>query len=101
LQELVRDDVHEDEIKNFSFVIYPNPTSGFVTINYTLHVNAPVSMELYNMFGQMIKLMLPQQIHEAGDYSIQTSVADLIAGTYFVRVSSGNQIETKQVIINH
>jgi len=35
-----------------------------------------------------------------GTYSVQTSVADLGASTYIVKVTSGGQIESKQLIIN-
>lgn len=91
----------QEESKNFSFSIFPNPASGFVTVDYTLHVDAPICIELYNMFGQRIKLILPQQNQKSGNYSVQTSVADLGTGTYYIRVSSGSQIESKQLIINH
>ena len=94
------DDFLENEIQNFSFTIFPNPTSGFVTVDYTLYVAAPICIELYNVFGQRLKLITPTQNHEAGDYRIQTSVSDLSSGTYLIKVISGNQVETKQVIIN-
>jgi len=41
----------EDEIINFSFVIYPNPTSDFVTVVYALHLDTQICIELYNIFG--------------------------------------------------
>ena len=86
---------------NFSFSLFPNPTSRFVTVDYTMYVNAPVFIELFNSFGQRVKLILPQQMQNAGQYSVQSSVADLSAGTYIVKVSSGNQIESKQLVVNN
>ncbi len=88
--------------KNFSFSLYPNPaTSGFVTIDYSMNVNAPIGMELYSStFGQKMKVLLPVQNQNAGSYSIQASVSGLTPGTYIVRVSSGNQVESKQLIIS-
>ena len=85
---------------NFSFTIFPNPTNGFVTINYTLFVDVPVCIELYNMYGQRMKLIVPQQNQKAGTYSVQTAVADLGAGTYIVKATSGGQVEGKQLVIN-
>ena len=96
----IANDSREDEPENFSFVIYPSPASESVTVNYTLHVSAPISIGMYNIFGQMMKLILLQQTQDAGDYSVQTSVSNLESGTYFIKVSSANQAETKQVIIN-
>ena len=93
-------DTQENETKTFSFSIFPNPTNGFVTVEYTLHVNTQICIELYNMFGQRMKLILPQQNQTSGDYSVQTSVSGLPVGIYLIRVTSGNQVESKQLIIN-
>ena len=91
----------QEEIKNdFSFFIFPNPTRGFVTLDYTLHIDAPICIELYNLFGQRLKLLVPQQNQKAGDYSVQTSVTDLPAGAYLIKVTSGDQSESRQLIIN-
>jgi len=89
-----------DGAKSFLFSIFPNPTNGMVTIDYTLYADAPISIELYNMYGQRVKLIAPKQNQKAGAYSIQTSVAGLVAGTYIVKVTSGNQVESKQLVIN-
>ena len=66
-----------------------------------LNVDASISIELYNLFGQKQKIILPQQNKSAGTYVIQISVGDLSAGTYIVKASSGKQVESKQLIINH
>jgi hypothetical protein len=86
---------------NFTFSLFPNPTNGFVTVDYTLINDAPITIELYNIFGQRTKLILPNQNQKAGTYNIQTSVSDLSVGTYIVKVTSGNQAESKQLIINN
>ena len=93
--------VDENEnAQNFSFSLFPNPTNGLVTVDYSLFVDAAVCIELYNMFGQRMKLIAPQQNLKAGTYSVQTSVGDLSAGTYVVKATSGNQVESKQLVIN-
>ena len=86
--------------KNFSFSLFPNPTSGFVTIDYTLHVDAPICIELFNMFGQRLKMIVPQQDQKVGTYSVQISVSDLGIGAYIVKVTSGNQVASKQLVVN-
>ena len=50
--------------------------------------------------GQRVKLIVPQLNQKAGTYSVQTSVADLPTGTYAVKITSGKQVESKQLIIN-
>ena len=86
---------------NFSFSLFPNPTNGFVTIDYSIFVDAPLSIELYNVYGQRVKLIVPSQNKKAGQYSVQTSVSDLGTGTFVVKVTSGSQVESKQLIVNN
>ena len=83
-----------------SFLIYPNPANNFVTIDYTLLDDALTSVELFNTFGQRAILISPFQNQRAGAYSVQASLSGLSAGAYVVRVTAGNQIESKQLIIN-
>ena len=67
---------------------------------YTMYVDAPVCIELYNMFGQRMKSIVPQQNQKTGTYSVQVSVGDLGAGAFIVKVTSGNQVESKQLVVN-
>ena len=55
---------------------------------------------MYNMFGQRVNLIVPLQNQKAGTYSVQISVGGLAAGTYIVRVVSGNQVDSKQLVVN-
>jgi hypothetical protein len=89
-----------DNGNNVSFTLFPNPTDGFVTVDYTLYVDAPISFEIYSMLGQRVKLIVPNQNKKAGSYSVQASVSDLGTGTFIVKATSGAQVESKQLIIN-
>ena len=88
------------DLSNFTFSLFPNPTSRFVTVDYTMYVDAPIGIELYNTFGLRLKLIVPQQNQKAGKYSVQLSVGDLGTGTYVVKATSGNQVESKQLVIS-
>ena len=84
----------------FSVSLFPNPASaGVVTIDYTMHTDAPICIELYNSFGQKLQTPVPQQNRIAGSYSVQTSLAGLTPGAYIVKATSGNRIESKQLVI--
>jgi len=94
--------ISENEVvKNFSFSLFPNPTNSFVTINYSLNFDTQICIELYNMYGQRLKLIVPQQNKKAGTYSVQISVGDMGTGTYIVKAFSDNQIESKQLVLNN
>ena len=87
----------------FSFSLFPNPAnSGFVTVNYTMFVDASICIELYSAtMGQKMKVLQPKQNRKAGSYSVQTSIADMNTGAYIIRVTSENQIESKQLVISN
>jgi len=89
-----------DETCDFLFSITPNPANEFITVDYNLYIDTSISIELFDMSGQKIKTILPKQNLKSGLYSKQTSVSDLITGTYLVKVTTENQTESKQLIIN-
>ena len=86
---------------NFSFTLFPNPTSsGFVTVDYIMYTDAPILIELYSAMGQRLRVLLPNQSQKAGAHSVHASVAGINPGAYLVRAVSGNQVESKQLVIN-
>ncbi len=87
--------------KDFSFTLFPNPTNGFVTVNYTLYVDTSISIEIYSTMGQKLKTILSNQYKTMGDYSVQASVSDLITGTYIVKATSKSQIESLQLVVKN
>ena len=89
-----------EQENNFSFTIYPNPANGgSLTVDYTIYTDASICIELYNMMGQRLKVFLQRQNKTQGAYSVQATIADLNSGTYIVKATSGNQVESKQLVI--
>ena len=86
---------------DFSFSLFPNPTNGFVTVNYTLHGDTSICIEIYSTMGQKLKTILPNQNKTMGNYSVQESVSDLNTGTYIVKATSKSQIESQQLIVTN
>ncbi len=97
------DDMNDVQVKSepdFSYTVYPNPSGEFINITYSLDTEMLLSIELTNLFGQKIKTVLPEQNQQAGTNSLQVSVSDFSTGTYFLTISSANQIKTEKIIIN-
>jgi hypothetical protein len=78
-----------------TFKIYPNPTSGNFTVEQTGGGLADeVKVEIYSMRGERLLssgMMSTQQ-------KLELSIADYPAGLYFVKVASGDLVETFKVI---
>jgi len=68
--------------------IYPNPSSGNVTINGTV-ANGVVGIYANN--GQIVSTTITTDK--------QTTVTDLPTGFYFVRISGDNQITTRKITV--
>ncbi len=76
----------ENQIK-----VFPNPASGSVNIQYSLVTNSNVTIELYDLFGKVIKTIQPQteqSIRSNHYYSVD--INDLASGMYFVKLKINN-----------
>ena len=60
----------------------------------------PLSIDLVNLFGKKIKTILPKQKQQSGDYTLQIPISIFSTGTYFLNISSNNQINTEKIVIN-
>lgn len=68
--------------------IYPNPGSGHSFLNYNLNRAAEVSIEIYNMNGQLVKFIRSQH-QNLGIYSEEIDLNGWAVGLYHIRISSG------------
>ncbi|GHV36511.1 hypothetical protein FACS1894178_7830 [Bacteroidia bacterium] len=93
-------DIQVENVPDFSYTVYPNPSYEFINITYSLNTEMSLSIELINLFGQKTKTILPKQNQQAGNYTLQISVSDFSTGTYFLTISSVNQTKTEKIIIN-
>jgi hypothetical protein len=71
--------------------VYPNPNVGIFTIDLR-NVNNEVNLELYNLNGQLIY----QEVTSQKLFKINTNEK---SGVYFLRMTSGNQVINKKIII--
>lgn len=95
------DDMEELQTGNksdFSYSVIPDPSDEFINITYSLDREMPLSIELVDLFGNIIKTILPIQNQQAGNNKLQISVTDISTGTYFLKISSSNQKKTKKII---
>jgi len=82
-----------------SFSVYPDPFSDYTVVHCHIDQSIPAQMVLYNSYGQVIKKMADGSFPE-GDYSyvIDARALGLSPGVYYVRFSSGSNVETKQAL---
>jgi len=84
-------------IKFMLFQNYPNPWNPSTTIKYTITENSHVSIRVYDILGNLIKILVNEE-KPAGNYEITYYASTITSGVYFYRLQAGNFVETKKMI---
>jgi hypothetical protein len=82
---------------------YPNPFNPETTISYSLKEAGLVSIDIYNVKGQLIKHLVKGEM-SAGNHSIVWNGRDdnnhaVSSGVYFYKMNSGSYSSTKKMIM--
>lgn len=71
-----------------SIIVFPSPSKDFINVQI-LGTNQIVEAVLYNMIGQAVKNVTPNE---------RMSIEDLPSGEYFIKVIMGNNVVVKQFV---
>jgi hypothetical protein len=87
------------EASTYSFGIYPNPTSGKLTVNYHLSAEMQVKLTLCDETGRELMIVKPTEIKPAGNYTATSDLSALESGVYFLRMDAGKSSLTRKVVV--
>ncbi|MEJ2545741.1 MAG: T9SS type A sorting domain-containing protein [Calditrichaceae bacterium] len=77
---------------------YPNPFNPTTKIKYYLPVNEFVSIKVYNMLGQVFKVLVNgDQI--AGNHVVDFDALNLASGIYLYKMQAGKYSSAKKMIL--
>jgi hypothetical protein len=76
---------------------YPNPFNGSTTIDYALPKTGNIRLEVYNILGQRVAVLLEER-KEAGLYSYTWDAAGWPSGVYFYNLKIGKNSGTKKML---
>lgn len=83
--------------------IYPNPFNPETTISYTLPASGPVSLEIYNSRGQLVRRLLHEEQPAGEHYLIWNGKDDsghsVASGLYLCRIACNGKHETRKMLL--
>ncbi len=82
---------------------YPNPFNPVTTIRYQLPKAGHVSLKVYNIYGQLVRTLVDDQVH-AGYHTVQWNGRDefgqaVSSGVYYYRLVAGTFVETRKMAL--
>ncbi len=77
---------------------YPNPFNPVTKIKFDVPKNTNAKIEVFNNLGQVIKVLQDGYV-TAGYYETDFNATNLASGMYFYRLTAGNFVETKKMVV--
>ncbi len=77
---------------------YPNPFNPGTTIGYDLASPSHVTLELFNLRGQLVSTMVDEQ-QFSGRYRVNFNAGNLASGVYFYRLTAGKFTQTNRMLL--
>lgn len=77
---------------------YPNPFNPKTIIRYSISENNFVNLKVYDILGNEVSELVNKK-QTTGNYQIEFNGESLSSGIYFYRLTSGEFVETKRMIL--
>jgi hypothetical protein len=82
------------------FQVFPNPTSGSLTVSYSLEEATPVQVQLLSLTGQRLAAtQVNQPFTGAHTIDASTLLRNVLPGMYLLSIQAGHSIETQKIIV--
>ena len=83
---------------------YPNPFNPSTSISFSLPASGPVSLGVYNLKGQLVKILLSDAELASGPHSVIWDGTDargqmVSSGLYFCRLSTARHTSTRKMLL--
>ncbi len=77
---------------------FPDPFAGATTISYTLPEAQPVTLEVYDVLGRRVALLVESE-QGAGTHTLSFDAAGLAGGVYLLHFRAGGQQQVERMVV--
>mgnify|MGYP001448534162 CR=1 FL=1 len=77
---------------------YPNPFNPTTTLNYSIPENGYLEVNIFDLQGRLVESLYADYA-SAGQYAIVWNADKYSSGIYFVKLISGEYINTKRIVL--
>lgn len=81
-----------------SFNLYPNPTTGQLSIKFSANDTKPINVVITDVNGKQVHA---QTVKGSKDYDLKIDLEDKANGTHIVSLVKGDKQISKKIILNH
>ena len=78
---------------------YPNPFNPSTIISYELPNSERVTLEVFNVYGQLIQTLVSDQQMNAGAHQVQFDASNLASGLYIYRLTAGEFTQSARMTL--
>ena len=91
---------HDEKLNNSFYLSqnYPNPFNPTTRIKYQVASIEKVSLKIYDILGREIANLV-NELKAPGTYDVEFDASKLSSGIYFYKLTSGNFVETKKMML--
>ena len=77
---------------------YPNPFNPTTTIKYSIPQDNFVSLKVFNVIGKEVATLVNKEM-KTGTFTVNWNAGNLPSGVYFYKLSSGNFLEIRKMVL--
>ncbi len=78
--------------------IYPNPFNPITTISFSIREFGFVNITVYDLYGKQLESITNTPFY-SGNYNVNWNASTYPSGVYFIKIVSGDFIQTQKVIL--
>ncbi len=90
--------VGKETIAESNIIVYPNPSSGESTVQFSLNNTSPVTLTIYSIEGKIVMENVQGEL-SAGNHQLIIPTKNIGDGVYYLRISNEEEIATAKLII--